>query len=108
MNTEEAGCAAVIDASPKVQYWVRNLVRDGYSFWLQTPTDKFYPDFIALLADGRYLVVEYKGAGWIKNEDSEEKKVVGALWEARSKGTCVFRLVGNDNMEQELRQLLGY
>ena len=106
MNGEEASCAALIDSSPTVQYWVRNLVRDGYAFWLQTSTDKFYPDFVALLTDGRYLAVEYKGAGWIDNKDTEEKKLVGELWEARSKGTCVFRLVGDDDMEAELGAIL--
>ena len=107
MNGEEAACAAIIDTSPKVVYWVRNLVRDGYSFWLQTSTDKFYPDFVALLSDWRYLAVEYKGEGWIDNKDSEEKRIVGDLWEARSKGTCVFRLVGKDDMDKELRAALG-
>lgn len=107
MNGEEATCAAIIDQSPKVMYWVRNLVRDGYSFWLQTSTDKFYPDFVALLTDRRYLAVEYKGEGWLDSKDSEEKKAVGELWEARSKGTCVFQLVGNDDMDRKLRQLLG-
>ena len=36
-------------------------VRQPNSFWLQTSSDKFYPDFVALLNDGRVLVVEYKG-----------------------------------------------
>jgi type III restriction enzyme len=106
MNGEEAACAAIIDTSPKVRYWVRNLVRDGYSFWLQTATDKFYPDFVALLGDGRYLAVEYKGEFWRDSKDTEEKKAVGDLWETRSKGACLFRVVGNDDMEPELRTLL--
>jgi type III restriction enzyme len=42
--------------------WVRNIEgRPRHSFWLQTPTDRFYPDFICELKDGRFLVVEYKG-----------------------------------------------
>src|SRR3954452_16996266 len=39
----------------------RNIDRKRSSFWLQTPHDKFYPDFVAMLTDGRILVVEYKG-----------------------------------------------
>lgn len=68
------------------------------SFWLQTSSDKFYPDFAARLADGRYLVVEYKGDGWRRTEDTDEKTTLGALWEARSGGRCLFRLVGKEDM----------
>lgn len=53
MNKEEADCAAFIDSLPEVEFWVRNLERDQYAFWLQTSTDKFYPDFVARLKDGR-------------------------------------------------------
>ena len=65
MNGEEAVCASHIDLSDKVKTWVRNLTRPDWAFWLPTSTDRFYPDFVALLVDGRYLVVEYKGEGWI-------------------------------------------
>jgi len=58
---EEFECAAFLDTHPKVWYWVRNLSRSVYSFWLQTSSDRFYADFVALLHDGRVLVVESKG-----------------------------------------------
>ena len=57
---EEVRCAQVIDSLPQVTYWIRNVARHPESFWLPTATDKFYPDFVARLADGRLLVVEYK------------------------------------------------
>ena len=41
---------------------VRNAAGHSRSFRLPTATDKFYPDFVAQLADGRLLVVEYKSA----------------------------------------------
>jgi type III restriction enzyme len=104
MNGEEAACAALIDSLPEVEYWVRNLVRDGYSFWLQTATDKFYPDFVARLKDGRYLAVEYKGKAWEDTSDTEEKEAIGRLWEARSNGACIFRLVTKADMETKLSQ----
>ena len=51
---EEFECAQFIDTLPEVKYWVRNLERQPeHSFWLQTSTDKFYPDFVGLLNDGR-------------------------------------------------------
>ena len=88
---EEFDCAVVLDELPAVKWWVRNLERRAdSSFWLQTSTDKFYPDFVALLADGRILVVEYKGEDRWSNDDSKEKRTVGNLWADRSKGKCLF------------------
>jgi len=57
---EEFQCAQVIDSLPQVKYWLRNVARHPNSFWLPTATDKFYPDFVTMLTDGRLLVVEYK------------------------------------------------
>jgi type III restriction enzyme len=46
------------------------------------------------LEDGRVLAVEYKGGnldeGWYAMPDSEEKRLIGALWEGRSGGKCLF------------------
>jgi type III restriction enzyme len=87
---EEFECAVFLDMHPKVWYWVRNLPRREYSFWLQTSTDRSYPDFVALLHDGRILVVEYKGGYLWGNPDSEEKLRLGELWAERSGGSCLF------------------
>lgn len=88
---EEFQCAQFIDKLPQVEYWVRNIERQpALSFWLQTSTDKFYPDFVCLLTDGRYLVVESKGIHLWSNDDSKEKREIGKLWEARSNGKCLF------------------
>jgi type III restriction enzyme len=58
---EEFECAQAFDRNSSVHCWVRNLSRRDNSFRLPTSTDYFYPDFVALLQDGRTLVVEYKG-----------------------------------------------
>lgn len=88
---EEYECAVFLDQLDAVKCWVRNLERrPESSFWLQTSTDKFYPDFVALLTDGRILVVEYKGEDRWSNDDSKEKRAVGELWADRSKGQCLF------------------
>jgi type III restriction enzyme len=88
---EEWECASFIATHPKVKHWVRNLERKPEaSFWLQTATDRFYPDFLALLEDGRILVVESKGEHLWSNDDSQEKLTVGELWAARSGGKCLF------------------
>jgi type III restriction enzyme len=74
-----------------LQAWVRNLERrERSAFWLQSSTDRFYPDFVALLKDGRILVVEYKGEDRWSNDDSKEKRAVGELWAEHSGGKCLF------------------
>ena len=100
MNGEEAECALFIDSLPEVEFWVRNLERDQFAFWLQTSTDKFYPDFVAKLKDGRFLVVEYKGSDRTpeRDTDSAEKQAIGQLWEARSKGLCLFRMIAKETI----------
>jgi type III restriction enzyme len=46
---------------------------------LRTSSDKFYPDFIALLNDDRVLAIEYKGAHIATAADAKEKQLVGEL-----------------------------
>jgi len=48
-------------------------------FFLQTATDRFYPDFICKLEDGRILVVEYKNSKDYDLPDSKEKRRLGEL-----------------------------
>jgi len=48
---------------------------------MPTPTGKFYPDFVAELNDGRYLVIEYKGRDRKGNLDSIEKRTIGEVWD---------------------------
>jgi len=90
---EEHECAVYLDNHAKVKAWVRNTTKQPNSFWLQTSSDKFYPDFIALLDDGRYLVVEYKGSHIVSADDAKEKQLVGDLWADRSNGACLFLMV---------------
>jgi type III restriction enzyme len=52
------------------------------------------------LTDGRILVVEYKGKHIFDGNDAGEKRAVGAVWEARSNGRCLFVMpTGNDFSE---------
>ena len=90
---EEVQCAQALDSLSGVKYWIRNVSRHPDSFWLPTATDKFYPDFVALLNDGRYLVVEYKGAHIAEGSDTAEKRTIGELWERRSDGKGIFLVV---------------
>ena len=94
MNGEEEECARIIAHDQRVECWVRNLEREPKtSFWIQTSTDKFYPDFIAKLKNGKILAVEYKGGHLAGNPDTIEKTRLGKLWEERSGGLCLFEMV---------------
>jgi len=92
-SDDEIECAGFLDHDlQEIKYWVRNLSKRPHSFWLQTSTDKFYPDFVCLLNDERILVVEYKSERDWSNDDSKEKRAVGELWAERSKGRCLFAM----------------
>jgi type III restriction enzyme len=94
LDAEETACAIALDQLPQVRYWVRNLERQPtHAFWLPTSTDRFYPDFVAELDDGRLFVVEYKGGHLYDNADSREKRTIGDVWAAASCGRCVFAMV---------------
>ena len=97
---EEFECAQFIDNLDEVEFWVRNLSRQpDYSFWLQTSSDRFYPDFVCKLKDGRILVVEYKGSDRIDNPEEKEKQDIGEFWEQKSNGTCLFIMPTNRKFE---------
>jgi len=88
---EEFECAVALDAQSSVKHWLRNLANQPLaSMWLQTATDRFYPDFVAELEDGRLLMVEYKGALTAQTEDTDEKRRLGGLWESKSNGEALF------------------
>lgn len=74
----------------EVEFWVRNLPKQpAFSFWLQTSTDRFYPDFVCKLKDGQILVVEYKGDR-IDLPEEQEKLAIGEFWEQHSNSKCLF------------------
>jgi type III restriction enzyme len=92
-NGEEFQCAQAVDSLPGLKFWIRNVARHPNSFWLPTATDKFYPDFVAQLEDGRLLVVEYKGAHIADGPDTAEKRTIGQLWERKSGAKGLFVVV---------------
>ncbi len=103
---EEVRCAQVIDSLAQVAYWIRNVARHRESFWLPTATDRFYPDFVARLQDGRLLVVEYKGAHIADGPDTAEKRTIGALWQRKSDGQGLFIVVEKDVNGKDVRRQL--
>ena len=108
---EEFRCAQAIDSLPGLRYWVRNVARDPASFSLPVVGGRFYPDFVALLLDGRLLVVEYKGAHIAEGPDTAEKRTIGELWERESGGRCLFAMaektVGGKGVRRQLVEKTG-
>lgn len=82
---EEFQCAVAIDMLDEVEVWSRNVSRHRDAFWLPTAEDRFYPDFVAKLTDGRLFVIEYKGELTAGTDDTREKRLIGDLW-ARATG----------------------
>ncbi len=113
-DSEETRCAIALDQSPDVKQWIRNLERQpATSFWLPTSTDRFYPDFVAELNDGRLLVIEYKGAHLLSNDDSREKRDIGLVWALASGGQCVFAMItspeaaSNKSLADQIHEAVG-
>ncbi|MDX9976036.1 MAG: restriction endonuclease subunit R, partial [FCB group bacterium] len=88
---EEFDCAVFLATQLEgVKYWLRNVERKPTSFSLQTASDRFYPDFLCQMEDGRILVVEYKNTRDWDLPDNIEKRQIGELWERRSSGKGLF------------------
>ncbi len=85
---EEFQCAVALDGHEKIRHWVRNLDRDP-GFWLPTSRNRFFPDFVCELNDGRIFVAEYKGPLGAQPREIE-KDEVGKAWAHASAGRCLF------------------
>ena len=105
-ESEEYSCALAIERNPNVKHWVRNIPKHPESsFSLPTGSDRFYPDFLAYLNDGRILVVEYKGSHIEDASDALEKNNVGLLWETKSNGRCLFLMaVKKDHQNRDVSE----
>jgi type III restriction enzyme len=101
-SEDEFFCAQVIDQCPEVKTWVRNLVHESWGFRLPLSNGYyFYPDFVAMLNDGRIFVVEYKVTHLF--EGAQEKKNIGELWEENSNGRALFLMaVKSDAQRQDV------
>ena len=108
---EEIQCAEAIDELPGVKYWLRNVARHPESFRLPLATGWFYPDFVALLNDGRLLVVEYKGVHIADGADTAEKRTIGELWQRKSNGRGLFlvveKLLNGRDVYRQLMEKIG-
>ena len=99
-NEEETACAKAIDDSQDVKHWIRNMERQKGSYFLPlNEKHNFYPDFIVELNNGKFLIVEYKGAHLLA--DAKHKKHVGQQMERVARDKCFFVMVSRSR-EQEI------
>jgi len=105
---EEFQCAQMLDSLDEVAFWVRNVSLHANSFRLPVASGNFYPDFVAKLKDGRIFVVEYKGEPYAGagNDETNEKRVVGALWERASGGKGLFAVIEKEAAGRDMRRQL--
>ena len=85
---EEFDCAMALDGDQRVKFWIRNPDSKPHSFRLPLAKTWFYPDFVAVLQNGKVLAVEYKGKHL--RTDAKAARRVGKLWEKASKGQAFF------------------
>lgn len=93
---EEFQCAGAFERLSEVKHWLRNISRHPQSFKLPLAQGWTYPDFVAELNDGRFLVVEYKGAHLLNDPDTKEKKIIGELWEQKMNGNGLYIMAVKD------------
>jgi type III restriction enzyme len=108
---EEVNCARQLDSLPDsvLKYWVRNVAQHPDAFWLPLAEARFYPDFVAELADGRLTVVEYKGAHLVSTDETKEKIAVGLKWQEAMKRKGIFLLIEKEVDGRSPRdQMLDY
>jgi type III restriction enzyme len=105
-SDEEYICAKYIDELPQVTTWIKNISGDSKnSFWLQTSTDKFYPDFIIKLDNSKIIVAEYKGIHLKTNDDTKEKETIGQVWASLS-DNIEFVMLYKDDYKQKLHDII--
>jgi len=105
-SNEEYACAKYIDGLPQVTTWIKNISGNSKdSFWLQTSTDKFYPDFIIKVDNGKTIVAEYKGTHLKTNDDTKEKEAIGNVFTTVS-NNIEFIMLYKDDYKQKLDLIL--
>ncbi len=104
-SKEEYEVAKYIDGLDGVVTWIKNIVKNPKdSFWLQTATGKFYPDFIIKLENGKTVMAEYKGEH-LKNDDTKRKDEIGNFWASQSEG-LEFLMLYKDDYKEKLKGVL--
>lgn len=104
LNNQEAEFATDLDGLDNILCWYRNA--DKGEFALQGHRRaKFNPDFIAFTKSGKTVVLEWKGADRTSNEDTRHKDALGNDWAALDPGNRYFKVVGETDHHEILREV---
>jgi len=103
---EEFQCAMALESLPEMKHWLRNIAKHPASFRLPLAQGWTYPDFVAELTDGRFLVVEYKGAHLLNDPETREKRLIGELWEKKMAGKGLYIMAVKDDEGKDVRAQL--
>lgn len=78
-KTTEWALAKMMDSAPEIRWWLR-LYTNGQAY-VQTLSGRYYPDFIAVDADGTHWLIEGKSDDEArKNQDVQDKKDAAEKW----------------------------
>ena len=106
LNSEELKFAHQIDLLDNVLWWYRNSEKKKEAIYLQGWChNKFWPDFIVKTKKKNYVLVEYKGAQLLTNEDTKYKTELGEKWECATESKYLFRLVSKDGIDKFILNL---
>ena len=103
---EEFQCAMVLESLPEVKHWLRSIAKHPASFRLPLAQGWTYPDFVAELIDGRFLVVEYKGAHLLNDPETKEKRLIGELWEKHMASKGLYIMAVKEDQGRDVRAQL--
>lgn len=80
-ESTEFALAQLLDRDPAISWWLR-IDTTGPAF-IPSPAGRYFPDFIAIAADGTTWVIEGKADSRVRDEDVQAKKRAAEDW-ARS------------------------
>lgn len=104
LNNQEADFATDLDGLDNILCWYRNA--DKGEFALQGHRrPRFNPDFIAFTKSGKTAVLEWKGTNLASNEDTRYKEALGNDWAALDPENRYFRVVGEADHHEILREI---
>ncbi|MFE6522866.1 DEAD/DEAH box helicase [Streptomyces sp. NPDC057794] len=100
----EVKLANLMDASPKVKWWLRLETRSGTYIQLDNGA-RYYPDFIAIDTDGVQWLVEGKSNADASNDSVLAKKAAAEAWakevsELGQFGTWKYLFATEDHLSQ--------
>ncbi len=104
LNNEERTLADALDSLAGIAWWHRNTDKGGFALKGWHP-HSFNPDFLAHLANGVDVLLEYKGEDRATDESSKWKAELGHIWQSLENNARYFKMVTRVSMDATLEEL---